>query len=775
MDLGRYFSVRRRQRSRDTHGQDDENVKSYLPLLASPINEDAREALSTRRSDVEKTTFATNGAESLATTRLAGNGRTSSGNIVIYKPHHEASSIELFYDLFFVANLALVNYLKLFTLLWFTWLSTTLFDVRFGIDCCWTRLHKAIQFGVFTGFVFAGPVFDKYNNSYDNESYRHFAIVLVVSRACIAVQYVVVTWQGRMFRQTLLPLALSTLVYVAAAVAYAITFVVFPHAAVGLSEQIAWYVRICLPEVSPLTRTDRVVIAIVEGLAVLLIAMTWRIVSFKYTHIVERLQLLTLIIIGEGIIGMIKSVACITKGQAENNSTELGSVVAAVVLLYLIYMLYFDQFSEDRFGTLRQQIWSLLHYPLHMAIVICVEGNTSLIVWNSAVQALKFMWSLECEDYSDPADGFDSAKAYVVYLNNSMNSINGRFRSKKWDKTYDWNLNLTAINNYTEMYGFQSETWNNKTGDLVRTLFTKAQVFVFEAHADTLAKLNAVTPVNQAATRNSREKASSRLEAVYDVFNITVMSFYIGAGAMLLVLAILYWFNKMHKTKYEFGEMINRVVVGFALIIVGVATVIGDKSTKGFKFVASHWMIAIVVLCFVTVLFLDNILLLLSRQTSRRNARRGISWGNSTSTIDTSTLTLLPRAPHSRNASRSPSRPAPLSRVSSTTNMLSRVQTHIDVASPPVPQKHRRGCSDVSGSSHNTGVNFVEPQEHPSPQAEQMSVAVSPPVPERNPNRGVDKAVQGRMQRTTYESVGWSDELGSEDEDLSGLGRARTT
>lgn len=71
----------------------------------------------------------------------------------------------------------------------------------------------------------------------------------------------------------------------------------------------------------------------IEGLAVLLIAMIWRIVSFKYSHIVERLQLLTLIIIGEGIIGMIKSVACITKGQAKNNSTELGSVVAAIVLL----------------------------------------------------------------------------------------------------------------------------------------------------------------------------------------------------------------------------------------------------------------------------------------------------------------------------------------------------------------------------------------------------------------------------------------------------------
>lgn len=104
----------------------------------------------------------------------------------------------------------------------------------------WTRLHKAIQFGVFTGFVFAGPVFDKYNNSYDDQSYRQFAVVLVVSRACIAVQYLVVMWQGRMFRQTLLPLALSTIVYVAAAVAYAVTLILFPRAGVGLSEQITW-------------------------------------------------------------------------------------------------------------------------------------------------------------------------------------------------------------------------------------------------------------------------------------------------------------------------------------------------------------------------------------------------------------------------------------------------------------------------------------------------------------------------------------------------------
>jgi hypothetical protein len=139
-------------------------------------------------------------------------------------------------------RLALINYLKLFTIMWFTWLATTLFDVRFSIDCVWNRLHKAIQFGVFTGFVFAGPVFDKYSNTHDRTGYKHFTIVLVVSRVAVAIQYAVVMWQGRMFRQTLVPLALSTMVHSAAAIAYGIIIAALPRGEVGLEEQITLYV-----------------------------------------------------------------------------------------------------------------------------------------------------------------------------------------------------------------------------------------------------------------------------------------------------------------------------------------------------------------------------------------------------------------------------------------------------------------------------------------------------------------------------------------------------
>lgn len=253
-------------------------------------------------------------------------------------------------------------------------------------------------------------------------------------------------------------------------------------------------------------------------------------------------------------------------------------------------MLYFDQHSHDRFGTVRQQIWAVLHYPLHSAILLCVEGNTSIIVWNSAVQALKWIWSIKPEDYSDPADGYSDTYSFLDYLNKSMIDVNGRFKHRYWNATYNWNTNFTTIENYTDTYGFRSEEWNNRTGEIVRHMFDRAQVFVYEAHADSLAKLNAVT--------SSSTSPRAKLDATSDVFNTTAMQFFIGAGCVLLVLAMMYWFNKVHKTKHEFGEIISRVVAGFILIILGITVVIADKSESGFKFKGSHWIIPIVVLFF---------------------------------------------------------------------------------------------------------------------------------------------------------------------------------
>lgn len=87
--------------------------------------------------------------------------------------HEESTNIELFYDLFFVANLttfsevhdinsrkALTSYMGFFCILWFTWCETSLFDIRFVADSWLERMAKACHLGVMVGLAVVGPNYD---------------------------------------------------------------------------------------------------------------------------------------------------------------------------------------------------------------------------------------------------------------------------------------------------------------------------------------------------------------------------------------------------------------------------------------------------------------------------------------------------------------------------------------------------------------------------------------------------------------------------------------
>lgn len=80
--------------------------------------------------------------------------------------HEESTNIELFYDLFFVANLTtfsnvhevnsrktLTSYMGFFCILWFTWCQTSLFDIRFVADSWTERMAKACHLGIMVGLA----------------------------------------------------------------------------------------------------------------------------------------------------------------------------------------------------------------------------------------------------------------------------------------------------------------------------------------------------------------------------------------------------------------------------------------------------------------------------------------------------------------------------------------------------------------------------------------------------------------------------------------------
>ncbi len=90
-----------------------------------------------------------------------------------FQRHEEATNMELFYDLFFVANLTtfsaiheindidtLTSYIGFFCILWFTWCQVSSFDVRYVADSVWERAAKAIHMGIMVGMATVGPNFD---------------------------------------------------------------------------------------------------------------------------------------------------------------------------------------------------------------------------------------------------------------------------------------------------------------------------------------------------------------------------------------------------------------------------------------------------------------------------------------------------------------------------------------------------------------------------------------------------------------------------------------
>lgn len=90
-----------------------------------------------------------------------------------------------------------------------------------------------------------------------------------------------------------LPIALHVLIYAVGAIAFgAMTPAFREEEQAHQGVYMVWYI-----------------VSVLEAVAVVTISCCWRMLSFKKTHLMERMSLLTLIVIGEGAIGVTKTVS----------------------------------------------------------------------------------------------------------------------------------------------------------------------------------------------------------------------------------------------------------------------------------------------------------------------------------------------------------------------------------------------------------------------------------------------------------------------------------
>jgi low temperature requirement protein LtrA len=287
----------------------------------------------------------------------------------------KASYAELFYDLFFVASLtsfgikheitqdqAIASYVAFFTVLWWVWTSQSFYDVRFETGDVIHRLFKFAQLLLLAGFAaFAGrfDVYYGFPNDYGLENdgnpftsdrtsgffaFKGMTLVYIISRGILALQYVLLYFYARRKNY---PAANQFLLQIAALIiSGAMWLGSYFLEGEGASDAMKiakfglWYGGIAI-----------------EFAASIVAWMCCRVTGFRRTHLTERLATLTLLILGEGVIGyaialqgsiflqMIKLTRVI--GGIGFGAPAGCAVVMVCLIIYLLWLLYFSTFDGD--------------------------------------------------------------------------------------------------------------------------------------------------------------------------------------------------------------------------------------------------------------------------------------------------------------------------------------------------------------------------------------------------------------------------------------------
>ncbi|KAK1138929.1 hypothetical protein N8T08_001669 [Aspergillus melleus] len=289
--------------------------------------------------------------------------------------HADATPIELFFDLFFVANLstftatheihnveALGAYTGFLGVIWFTWLQVTLYDVRFARDSVFERFCKAVQLAAMVGFASAGTRFTTQVRDENVWAFQSLSLLLGGSRILLALQYAVnILFVRQHMRHAARGVFLIATTLFITSLIYLGMFFTF-KAQLGVRPYIwtVWFALFGL-----------------EMWVVMGVSCVTPGIGLQDTHLNVRMGLLTLIIIGEGVISITRIV---NKTVRPGGWTKWSFVhiLGVTTNVYLLWQAYYDLSPRCMLGKYAQQIWSQLHFPFHVALILLLEGSQIL-------------------------------------------------------------------------------------------------------------------------------------------------------------------------------------------------------------------------------------------------------------------------------------------------------------------------------------------------------------------------------------------------------------
>ncbi|KAH7068436.1 hypothetical protein BKA63DRAFT_581897 [Paraphoma chrysanthemicola] len=509
-----------------------------------------------------------------------------------FRRHAESTNAELFFDLCDLSEIndavTLTAYVGFFAVLWLTWCNVSLFDVRFIADSVSERIAKAFHFGVMVGFAVVGLSWQP-GKGYNFNAYRALSMILMGSRTrtVLALRYSATLYFTRKHRRTIVPISLMIALTLLAAVMYGALLAGFTHPGCTRSD---WIAGSCVPPNSDVY-IAWYVIGISELVATIVISSHWRVISFKGTHIEQRMSLLTLIVLGEGIMVIFF------------NGSLIGQIVASVLIIYFLYMLYFDRIQNEHFGTIRQQAWSSLHFPLHVSLVLLLQGVSLLIDWVVAVQGLE-----AADQLFQRVEDMRLSNLFVngtKYCNELRQDIDEQVwtripKSVDASKALDvWNKTLVALGPVHDY--LRADPANNTALNDIKNLLSTAETISIQAIFDSLS---ISIPKDDKANKSLKfdktdllHKYEKRLVLVFDYV-------YISAGIALMLMAAIGIISLPARRRQK-SEYIRLAVNGICGLVLCLITLVHTSAVTQERYLESAWMLPVIcIITFIDVLAL---------------------------------------------------------------------------------------------------------------------------------------------------------------------------
>lgn len=141
-----------------------------------------------------------------------------------------------------------------------------------------------------------------------------------------------------------------------------------------------------------------------------------------------------------------------TYGKFTNTPTidplTIGLITAGVATIYFVFLIYFDWLrSSFHLPPIRQLIWTALHLPFHLSLVLFMQAFTQYIIWSKVMNVINKLTSSYFSDGSDdPSTVADFTSAQIAsYFKNETNYYFSLYPAKMPQTVQTVNLAIQNI------------------------------------------------------------------------------------------------------------------------------------------------------------------------------------------------------------------------------------------------------------------------------------------------------------------------------------------